>query len=121
MQVLEGGKDNPGFDGQKMFQKLDGTFVPAKEITLANIPENISPEMKERLTKINEIVKSLDDLGVTFMLTVATHNKDAKENDPTSIGLIRWSGAPGDIGFIFHELLEEMHRTKLIHKISGIE
>ena len=34
MQVLEGGKDNPNFDGQKMFQKLDGTFVPAKEITL---------------------------------------------------------------------------------------
>lgn len=70
MQLLQGGKDNPEFEGQRMWIDLKGQKIPYPERQI-NTPKNWSERELAVYEKTQELSDYFRDNNITFLLMFA--------------------------------------------------
>lgn len=118
MQVLEGGKDNPSFDGQKMFQKLDGKIIPDTRVKFdydnMKYPIEYSEAEVARAKKVDSILKQLEELDARFILAYGFAPENESEAEQGFQGGVRFVTTGEEANALFGMMVEKLIRQGVI-------
>lgn len=112
MKVLEGGKDNPEWEGQEMSRDLKGQIVPAEKWKPTPVPAQFNEIQREKAERVNTLLKELYDSDDKFLLITAT--PPMSENEGIQMGTF-FRGTSEDKARLFHWLAEELVRDGVLH------
>lgn len=108
MQVLQGGKDNPEFEGQKFTRDLKGELIPERKRT-KEIPEHMPENRKEIIKRIDDLIQFFDDNHMVFILTFSETPEHKGENvfGGTLVG-----GTRDDLNYLINQAINGLQQVK---------
>lgn len=103
MQILEGGLNNPNFEGQKMTKCLDGKLIPRSDKPVApNIPSNFTDEEKRKVKMLDDFAELLLDMDCKFIISYAFPSETDPQKTP---GGVLMGGTDNEIDFILRNAI----------------
>jgi len=118
MQVLEVGKDNPDFDGQKMYRTLTGEIIPDTRVKFdydnIKYPIEYSEAEVARAKKVHAILKQLEELDARFILAYGFAPENEKEAERGFQCGVRLVAMSDEAHALFGMMVEKLIRQGVI-------